>query len=77
MVSDLFVDYLLLTYRVKCFCCVVLVRREHKQPVSATAVSAVVSNGTQLADEHRCTDPQRSRISILSVRLHWSVATES
>jgi len=55
-------------------CGVVVVKAEHWQLVPAAAVTAIVSDGTQLADEHCCSNTQHFHLSLLSFCLHWLVA---
>lgn len=51
----------------------VAVTTKHRQLVPAVAVTAFVSNGAQLADEHSCSDTQHPSLSLLSVCFHWFV----
>jgi len=53
---------------------IAVVKAEHWQFVPAAAVAAVVSDGTQLADEHCCSCTQHFHLSFLSFRLYWLVA---
>jgi len=55
-------------------CGIVVVKAEYWQFVSAAAVTAVVSNGTQLAHEHCCSSTQHFYLSLLSICLYWLVA---